>query len=261
MASVEDLSTIQARQMAIAYGSCGKFEPWKECSDRIYGPPQAIQTYQDLYQQGFIPEYNSDFVFVSPTANNATHEYAMWQVDHQRRTGHGVFITADIINTKPNFSPAAANNSVINHVRWNAQELPVQDGSVDMIWDRKGLLWHMADSLELRKTYQILGKYFQALKPKGSLVIDAIPSFIEYYQSLSNLQKQRIAWAHRQRAINGIPLNFQSMYPNAPGQFEESTVDKLETLHPAIWSILQHSWSIQNLGSNETRVRVLTKKI
>ena len=163
---------------------------WKTHSDAYFGPAEARATYDVLRAAGIVPPPGASLRFVSAAANSATHEAAMFERDHEispDRKGGRQFIVGDIAQTIPGRAlPGPTYHGTFLHVRWNAGQLPLAQGSVDVLWDRKGCTWYA-----LMNDYQnpnqnlgrsplmalaVLRNYEEVLKPGGSIVLDAIPA-------------------------------------------------------------------------------------
>lgn len=194
---VEDIRT--------KYSTSEDIHSWKLESDMITTPEMMLQSWQSLKAQGILPSFESDLIFVSPTANYPTHEVAIYKNEITERQGKILFLVGDISDVNP--SPLLHENQIQNnqyqqfhYFKWNANALPISNQSVDVIWDRKGWLWHLAENAKFlsegegrQMVLSAFDQYFQLLSNKGVLIVDATTSTqqaeISTVQLLSDLFK------------------------------------------------------------------------
>lgn len=253
------------------YTNGGFYQPtvWKEDSDKLFGPSQAVAVWTNLKDKGFIPDDTKNIVFVSPNANLPTHEVAIWQTDQETRKGKSLFLASDMLNIQTTGTDQflrkvcsyQSPQSRFQYFLGDVERLPIQAGKVDVLWDRKGLLWHLAfrcitnmDAYEANKLrfrlQMTFGIYGLLLRPKGCLVIDSIDGFKDYLQGLNDEEGLREVTDHRPSI----------MFPNAPGQYEPSTVDHITDAYPQIWDRLSTVYDIEDIGLGTLKTRVLRKR-
>lgn len=215
------------------YDMMGKYAPgdqeinsWKEVADGYFGREEAVTVLNSLRE--FLPSADKDLVFLSPTANYPTHEEAMyWEAIHTR-TGKTTFLVGDISKIKPTkileeIAPYNNEDHQFTYFRWDADRLPIKKGSVDVLWDRKGWLWHSANEGGNKMVLKALRQYRDLLKPGGIIVTDAIQG----------------------RAL----------------QDEFSTVDLITSRGTAhTWDVIGSWFDYQDIGSGVSRCRVLQPK-
>lgn len=252
------------------YGSGGIFSEgfWKADSDRLFGPTEAVKVWELLSDAGLIPSIDSNLVFVSPTANIPTHEIAIWKDDSRTRGGSSLFLCGDILSLKPNqlVKQASFPGSVEHrfcYFRWDAEALPLRPGSVDVILDRKGWIWHCAkDSKNKLRLAEAFKSYHGLLKKNGCLVLDN-------NQDVAYLRLSILNTTNIRRLMGGILAEFRirprprpsELYPGTlVSQYEASTVDVVDGRDPQIWTDLQKLFSIQDIGSGSLKTRVLIRK-
>jgi hypothetical protein len=147
---------------------------WKLNSDEHFTPEVVRGVYRNLVDAGVIPSPENDFLFVSPTANVPTHETTLFNQDQKTRTGKATFLVGDMCPTPlcPESISKKTDTGSFQYFRWDAETLPIKPGVADMIWDRKGWLWHAARDLSPERFILALHRYYEILKTGGSLVID-----------------------------------------------------------------------------------------
>lgn len=147
---------------------------WKLNSDEHFTPEVVRGVYRNLAEAGIIPPPEKDFLFVSPTANVPTHETTFFYEDQKTRTGKAAFLVGDICPTPlcPESISKKTDTGSFQYFRWDAETLPIKPEVADMIWDRKGWLWHAARDLSPERFILALHRYYEILKTGGSLVID-----------------------------------------------------------------------------------------
>ncbi len=213
---------------------------WKDYSDKYFGPLEARATYDMLRRAGVIPPPGAPLRFVSAAANSASQEAAMFERDRETspdRKGGCQFIVGDLAEIATRALPGPTYGGTFLHVRWNASQLPLAPGSVDVLWDRKGCLWFALMNDHLNQNQRIgrspllalavLRHYEEVLKPGGSLVLDAIP---------------------------------KGLLP----EVERSTSDAIETVTLAstidVLHLLKTRFDVRYVGEGVTRCLVLTKR-
>lgn len=264
------LDSAKDRIMGYYEGKYGpaKRDGWKRSSDKLFGPNEAIAVYQLLTQKGFIPDLSQSFTFLSPTSSYPSHELVTWEHDSNLRTGSNLFLAGDMreINLgtqKPILiSTSDEYSHRFNFFRWDAENLPFANGSVDIIWDRKGWLWHLSEHIgNADRLLRTLESYRRLLKAGGCIVTDNIMGFDTYIQNLPYGQALEFLVAetlHEAGLVGGFELS--TLMPYAPGQYEESTVNKINELNAGIWSRISDQFSIEDVGLSILRNRVLVKK-
>lgn len=253
------------------YGPEGDFVvgSWKEDSDKLFGPRKAAVVWKLMQNAGLIPPYENGLVFVSPTANIATHELAIWQRDSSQREGKNLFLIGDLLpglDPKPVLGGQDISDDKGHRLaffRWDAESLPVKPNSVDVIWDRKGWVWHLAADIKSNpRLIRTFRNYHHLLKPGGSLVLDANDQFDHYVATLS--RRDRCIYMKRMYLdnIGSLPKSRPSQfYPGLPiGQYERSTVNQIDRLDPDLWTDLEKYFRIQDIGRGVFKHRVLIKK-
>ncbi len=237
---------------------------WKDYSDTYFGPTEARATYNALYHAAIIPGPGAPLRFVSAAANSATHEVAMFEHDCRvapDRKGGRQFIVGDIADVPARTLPGPTFGDGFLHVRWNAAQLPLAPGSVDVLWDRKGCVW-----FALMNDYQnpnqglgrsplmalaVLAHYHEILKPGGSIVLDAIPGF------------DRVIAANGGRPGSRDVLSSHATQQGVAPQMERSTADAIELVaresEVDVLGLLATRFAMRFVGEGVTRCLVLTK--
>lgn len=241
---------------------------WKTDSDKFFGPKEAVEVWRMLKNSGLVPGENEDIVFVSPTANTPTHETAIWQEENKTRSGSSTFLVGDLLPIDPKSVIEAANipddtQNKFTYFHWDAEALPIQNNSVDVIWDRKGWVWHAVynfqDSERLDKAFK---DYHELLKPGGIIVLDANPSYTDYLRSLSRKDKLNMAM-NRLFIKSGLRAKAKpsEFYTGSPqGQYEDSTVGMINKNYPLFWITASNIFGISDYGSGTLAHRVFVKK-
>ncbi|TSC85971.1 MAG: hypothetical protein G01um10147_1038 [Microgenomates group bacterium Gr01-1014_7] len=164
---------------------------WKEDSDILFTPNDAVYVWRLLHKAGIIPNTQKDLVFISPSANQPTQEAAIWLDERKRDRPRTTFLAGDLLQTNPYclmqaVQPLQNENHKFAYFRWDAEYLPVAPNSADIIWDRKGWIWHcvndLKDKTRLRNTFDA---YWNILKPGGSLVLDNMNQYADYFRNLN----------------------------------------------------------------------------
>ena len=249
-----------------SYELGGIYSDWKNLADHKFGTLESQKVYDNLDACGIIPKKNENLVFISPSASIPTHEFAMWQKDSSTRIGKNNFLIGDISQINPvsvtqrtNFS----NHYIFQYLRMDAEAMPFPDNFADIIWDRKGALWHKAyESENLEQVLELLLKYHEILKPGGSVVIDAIDGFAEHLKSLSHVDLRRMIRNRHECKLRNIPLNFSNYLPKDIPQFEESTVDLIRQIDPNFHNnnTIKSKFKIKEIGKNKLKICVFKKK-
>lgn len=219
---------------------------WKERYDRVFGPTQAVQVWREIRKMGILPDVTRDLTFISPTSNIPTHEIAIWRDEISQRTGTTRFLIGDLISIPSigrqleEIKPYLSDNHRFNYLQWNAEQLPVENQSVDVIWDRKGWLWHCAnieiaserkgyvDTLRTRqvrrkKLQEALSEYNRILRVGGMIIIDSADYWYEEF-------------------------------------FELSTVTMVnERADRNFWSDLGNGYTMEDIGEGDLKTRILIK--
>ena len=240
---------------------------WKAESDRLFGPEEASALWHELEKSHIIPEPEADVNIVSVSANIPTHELAMFKADLLTRKGKSRFVIGDISELRVKtfidelVEPYTTFRNRFAYIRWDAYNLPVPDSSADVIFDRKGALWHIAHNYrDTQKLIETFKEYHRILKPGGSLVVDNIGGFEAYLKGLSRERQLEIAL----KTLSGI--RFSDIYPDAPMQYEPSTIDKIRTLALAVSDnteliiTIEDLFEIQDIGEGALSVKIFTKK-
>jgi SAM-dependent methyltransferase len=167
--------------------------------------PRMAAEYADLLvQQGLLPlaDRASGFTLFSPSANQGIYEYTMAKKVDDSLTGklekQPVFIAADMFGTKtktgkekekgkkfePGFRKDISRPEDLTYVKFHklsadAENIPLSDATVDIVWDRLGALWHTQEERMLmndvsdQKIQDLLNEYKRILKPDGCVIIDS----------------------------------------------------------------------------------------
>lgn len=147
---------------------------WKYKSDQSFTSEVASRVYHELREARVIPSPEKDFLFVSASANVPTHELAFFKEDRKTRRGRSTFLVGDLC--LPPLSRTSISRkgkkSIFQYFKWDAEALPIAPQTADMIWDRKGWLWHAAIDLPPQRFFLAIHRYYEALKTGGSIVID-----------------------------------------------------------------------------------------
>lgn len=145
--------------------------PWKE--QELFSPEDAVVVWENVKQAlNITPE--TDITFLSPTSNAPTHEFAILQHEAPIHTGNIEIITSDVVeDLYPKSLLEEAAQYTNDHIHFSfSDQTPagyphMPDGAIDVLWDRKGYLWHTTDPKKA------LEEFDRLLAPGGALVIDA----------------------------------------------------------------------------------------
>jgi hypothetical protein len=186
------------------YGPKGLLKSWdKMC--QIADPEYAKMTYDTFVNSGLFPKNLDGFVFLSPSANMGSKEIGIAQLVDKSLAGKDIskkplFVASDFFGThvrggfKPGFDrkllPSLENVS-FSFLSADANRLPIQDASIDIIMDRMGAVWHTINkhlpqsgvevqrlpTESTKKAQQDLSNllihYSEKIKADGMIVIDA----------------------------------------------------------------------------------------
>ncbi|MBI2022050.1 hypothetical protein HYS93_04210 [Candidatus Daviesbacteria bacterium] len=246
---------------------------WKSDSDRLFGPLQTVAVWQNLIDASLVPVLDTRLVFVSPTAAEPTHELAIWQFERARQRPKSHFLVGDIRQIDPNSTyPNLCFSTVLDeagscrrgaigfqYFRWDAERLPIAPGAVNVLWDRKGWLWHLANDIkDPQRLWENFRRYHRILVKDGILVIDAIEGFD---RSLTDGQRRKLHQMYEEFQKGEVEKYLPSdIFPDPPGQYEHSTVDLISKCDPDIWNKLPWLFAIKDVGEGVEKVRVLVKK-
>jgi hypothetical protein len=112
--------------------------------------------------------------------------------------------------------------------KMDAEYLPeaIPNGSVDVLWDRKGWLFILGVMGDLERLFETLEKYRRKLRVGGVIVIDNMP---------------------------------KTMVPDH--QTEPSTVFALSVHHEeVVWKKINSMFDVQDIGEGVTALRILRRK-
>ncbi len=178
--------------LAKDYSNKGMLTNWKEQADAQFGPEDAVVVWNQLRSNNLLPPLEQELIFVSPTANIPTLERAIYMNELAHGRNKAKFFVGDIavlnrVNIDAAIGDVRGNPKDINkdssnffYFRWDADNLPIQDGIVNAIWDRKGWIHHIATSQaqftaeeRLILVKEALDKYKKALNKDGVIILDA----------------------------------------------------------------------------------------
>jgi hypothetical protein len=199
-----DKGTIETIQEYYAPG--GIEDNWKEMQEKT-DPNIAEKYFLLLSDIEIIPktkEQLEQYVFYSPTANQRFLEFGFAEKLEELCSGFDMkskpkIICSDAFGTeklaidrtsdehriieyfKPGFvgDTPVFNNVDIVTVSAKANEIPLADNSVDVVWDRLGAMWHYLEYAQTnRKTVnntvkELLDEYGRILKRGGKVIFDA----------------------------------------------------------------------------------------
>lgn len=236
---------------------------WKAESDALITPEVIREIYHLLKDKGAIPPAENEFIFVSPTANIPTHEATLFTEDSHTRTGSSKFFVGDISRVEVPLDDVSKKtaNGTFQYFRWDAEHLPLKDETVDVIWDRKGWLWHLAMDGSSNKVLKAFTQYYRLLKPGGSIVVDAILENPRAMKSVIAIT--RTAIKELSFKLRGKKFQPSDTQPYEQRQYEPSTIWALRTHMSGEMSIrreLQYMFDITYVGEGRARVCVFTKR-
>lgn len=155
---------------------------WKDKADSLFTSGDAVEVWNNIRLQGLLPPPNNDILILSPTAWIPRHEIAIWENETEVRKGNTVVVAGDIraidLDAAECTLPPQKNDASFHYIRLNAARIPLRNDSVDVIWDRKGWLWHVAneaygDYMNIECAFDY---YHNLLKKNGIIVLDANPN-------------------------------------------------------------------------------------
>ncbi|PIR94760.1 hypothetical protein COT95_02430 [Candidatus Falkowbacteria bacterium CG10_big_fil_rev_8_21_14_0_10_37_6] len=150
---------------------------WKKDADKLFFGKKWSHEVSKLLKEEIMQNAKEEVLIVSPTANTASNELDIFN-ELKKGNDNIRFIAGDIAEVEVDKRISETNN--FSYARLNALELPFSKHSIDFIFDKKGLLWHVCaeaiGSNEKDVLFQkALDEYFRVLKEKnGSIIIDAI---------------------------------------------------------------------------------------
>jgi len=240
---------------------------WKAESDRLFGPNEASALWHTLEDAHIIPPPEKDVAVLSVSANVPTHELAMFRADLLTRKGKSKFIVGDMarLSVHPFIAnlvkPYTSELHTFDYVTWDATKLPIPDNSTDILFDRKGALWHIAQNFgDPDMLIGAFDGYYKVLKPGGSVVVDNIGGYTTYIASLPPERKTDIVI----KSLTNVPLS--EVYPDAPMQYEPSTIDVIARLaldmkdNRRLIEAIEGKFDITELGEGVLSVKLFTKK-
>ncbi|MDP3725771.1 MAG: class I SAM-dependent methyltransferase [bacterium] len=256
------------RNIAKLYEEGGIFEKgtWKKETDLIFGPEQVKNLYQLMQKREIIPPPDKEIVFLSPTANIPTHEISFFEKDKETRRAKGLFLVGDIseLELQQDQVQRTSQDHHFQYFRWDAEHLPIKDRSVDVIWDRKGWLWHCANRKDIERLLETFQQYQKLLKDGGSIIVDNIPGYEQLVENLSAGEQMKILWI-KLLAISRIKkIKHSDTFPKRSTQYEPSTVDKIRQIksyeNVDILRKLAEWFEIFDIGQGIERVLIFKKR-
>ncbi|MEK9153916.1 MAG: hypothetical protein AAB798_00425 [Patescibacteria group bacterium] len=244
-----------------------KDNEWKDASDKLFTPEKARELYIEMRHAGFIPESVQNFVFVSPSANIPTHEKMFFEEDKKTREGRGMFLVGDIAHLNLDLSHIQkfSSDNHFQYFQWDAERLPIKNGTVDMLWDHKGWLWFSCRAEDPNRFFSSLDQYYKLLRENGCIVIDDIGWFKDYLEHASILQKLRERFVRNLKYKYDLG-NIQSSsiidkdHRGQSLEYEPSTVDRIQDLNIDAWEKIVKKFDMAVVGSGAGRVMVLRKR-
>jgi len=149
---------------------------WKEESDSIFFGKEWAKEVAQLFKDDILTDRPGKVTILSPTANSGSNEADIF--DEIKRSNNVHFIAGDIADVA--LDRRILNGAGPDYARLDALNLPFKNNSVDIIFDKKGLLWHACvDSIGSEKKTilfkKVLEEFTRILSEKdGSIIIDAI---------------------------------------------------------------------------------------
>ncbi len=240
-----------------------QYPEWKIDSDKLFGPDQAQAVWSTI--QKYLTPSDHPLVVVGVSENIPTHMAAMYQLAGNDDNEKVHFLAGDIARFElTQFAQqeqrlSKPSKSTFHGFQWDAEHLPFARGSIDVLFDRAGWLWHCAkeykDETRLMNTFI---QYYELLKPGGILVIDAVEGFKQYEQSLDYQTRRQI----RAKMQSGVYYRPSALYTNPPGQYQPSTIDVIQEVVSAdFWFYIERFFTIAHCGEGVTKVMVLKKKV
>ena len=239
---------------------------WKEDTDHIVGPEVIRGIYHELSNAGYVPPPERDFIFVSPTANIPTHEITFFHEDQRFRKGHALFLAGDISDVAVDRSDIRRDEEqgIFQYFKWDASNMPVRGGSVDMLWDRKGWLWHAAYTKRPKQFLESLENYHRLLKDNGCVVVDAIPGYFQELNRMSLSKELKNSILFVLGYLNIRKVRPAELFRPGVDQFEESTVDLIDVMggkrYGRVWEKIDTMFDVEFIGQGVGTVCVMRKK-
>lgn len=256
------------------YSGKGPFrkDAWKRISDGKCGP-EVIEEIYELLKGSLLywPESKGSCLIVSPTANRATHERQLFALESARHQGPLTFLAGDW-HRFPNQSQVIETDGgshIFQTYQGDAHHLPVADNSVDVIWDRKGWLWHVSDKKNPQLIVEVLEQYQSKLKEGGVLVFDAIVDMEaideEIWRAvavLTLMPLNLVVLILAKITHLPVPARLLLLYRHFYDQFEESTWELMTQADPhhEIDSYIKEHFIADKLGTRKSRVMALRKR-
>ncbi len=236
---------------------------WKIDSDKFFGPTEAVRVWESV--SDYLPPPESDLVVLGASENIPTHLAAMWNVAIKERRSKVNFLVGDIGKFPVDdllvreITPNTNERCSFTVFQWDAENLPVKSGSVDVIFDRAGWLWHcIKEYKDEERLMNSLINYYNLLKDGGVVIIDAIEGFNEYFESLPIAVQDEF----KRKVKSGNYFRPAELLDNPPGQYQPSTVDVMtEGTSDDFWFYVGRFFDIEDIGEGITKVRVLKKKV
>jgi hypothetical protein len=244
---------------------------WKLESDQIITPEVIDRIYDHLRSYRILPAPHLPLTFVSPTANIPTHELSFFNKDSETRTAESLFLVGDIssLPLEPTQKQEQRGNKTLQYFRWDAHELPLSPQSVDIIWDRKGWLWHILSEKNEVLMIETMKNYFELLRPNGAIVIDSIQDFErkmrDFYKKKGLSRALYVLIRASGAKVNLLPKITPSMVVPLKEtlQGEDSTNELLRQRMQDCKSFAQlinENFTIESLGWKEHEIVVLQRR-
>ena len=237
-------------------------EAWKQDSDKLFTPEQVRGLYHEMAERKIIPDKDQDFVFVSPTANIPTHERTFFEEDQKERKGRGTFLVGDIsrLNVDAADFQKISETGVFQYFRWDAEYLPIKNGSVDMLWDRKGWLWYLAEKNDSQRFMETIQQYYDLLRDGGCVVVDNINWYEKYAKSMGGNAVLRSEFLMLLGASGLVQTRPSILIPHPQAtEYERSTTDAMARMHYEVDEDLFKKFEMSTMGSGAGRVRIMRK--
>lgn len=230
---------------------------WKQYSDKIYKPQDAVISWKNILRSGLISEEQKRLLFISASSHIPTHEKAIFQSDQLDNPGRMTMVAGDIRNIdKQDVYPEGLPNQ-FKMVRWDATHLPIDENLADVVWDRKGVLFHKARDEGGMGVLDLLDEYRRVLRPRGLVIIDNN----NYIPDINSRTKMHLRYIEYQIGINQKKYTPADFVANPQGQYEPSTCHIINTqCEPFIWEMIRSDYVIQDIGTKTHRTRVLIKR-
>lgn len=240
---------------------------WKEGSDKLFGAEEVHALYSEMVAQGIVPKPDGDFTFVSPTANVPTHETAFFEADQKVRQGQSRFLVGDISENplEETQIQQSTETGAFQYFRWDAEHLPIRSASVDMIWDRKGWLWHTANANKPELFIKALTDYELLLKQGGCIVIDDIGTFEETMRRMPIHRQILGVFLFLLQAANIRPTRYEEVFAGSGAlEYEDSTTRVIGTMdeknNTRVLRQFSDRFDFLSVGTGAGRMLVMRKK-